>query len=103
MDGIKRHESKPPDSLDASRPFDVANPREISPTRRHTWPVRASVNGVDCGGMGSPSLPAYLAASGFFCCRMMLAKARSERLTASALGNTLATSGSSTTTFVPRA
>src|SRR6185436_18197603 len=34
---------------------------------------------------------------------MIVAKGRNERFTASALGNTFATSGSSTTTFVPSA
>ncbi len=44
---------------------------------------------------------AYLVASAFLCRRMMPASARNESFTALALGNTFATSASSTTTFVP--
>ena len=44
----------------------------------------------------------YFPASAFSCRQMMLASARRESFTASALGNIFAASGSKTTTFAPR-
>ena len=76
-------------------------PRGRRGNRQH-YPNHRGVLGVGVQIRSVPSLGmrSYRPLA-LFCRRMMPARARNESFTVSALGNTFATSASSTTTFVP--